>query len=241
MKLKFIKTIPIILILISCKRSDENKLPFLIRQQNVKTHSINTNTQGYGSYNIDYIGRKKDTVELSYILYKFLDDLPKGVFDKIKIRNEKDAVYWKRVFPSNSYISYNSSKSDVKIHVDTTQVIASGNGWVVKNDTVASSYPVLITNNSNDTILFDYKLPIFLEAKNSEGIWKRIEKEHLAWLCTGNPNLLIFPPNEIIITSTIIYDGTFETELRLKLGNIYSNVFKGRINEGQFIKDSINQ
>ena len=45
---------------------------------------------------------------------------------------------------------------------------------------------------------------------------------------------IILPPKEIAITSCPVFDGTFVTSLRLRMGNNISNTFTGKINPRQF-------
>jgi len=52
--------------------------------------------------------------------------------------------------------------------------------------------------------------------------------------CGNCLNMIYFKPNEITITTSVIYDGNYETKLRLRLGeNNFSNIFTGKINRSQ--------
>ena len=99
-------------------------------------------------------------------------------------------------------------------------------------------YPVLLTNNHTDTVTVGYGviLPLEMEAKDSTGLWKPIEKRFI-YACGMGLNSIILPPNEIILTSAPIYKGDFKTDLRLVLGDNFSPVFQGNINYSQFEKE----
>ena len=72
-----------------------------------------------------------------------------------------------------------------------------------------------------------------MKAKDSLSNWKPVEKKW-TYICGNGVGSIILPPNEIVITSAMIYNGGHETDLRLKIGKNYSKTYKGKINYRQF-------
>lgn len=100
------------------------------------------------------------------------------------------------------------------------------------------SYPLFILNQSTTTVemgLGEY-LPLLIEAKDSTGHWKPIQKAYYHHCGTGLTNFYL-PPNEFVLSSCPIFEGDFTTTLRVKhiwsKGN-YSNEFQSNINYSQF-------
>ena len=58
--------------------------------------------------------------------------------------------------------------------------------------------------------------------------------EILTYICGNGLGKIMLPPNEIVVTSAMIYNGHYKTDLRLKIGKNYSKPFKGTINYRQF-------
>ena len=52
--------------------------------------------------------------------------------------------------------------------------------------------------------------------------------------CGNGINSIMLPPNNIILSSKVIYTGDYKTHLRIKLGDNYSKEFRGAINYSQF-------
>ena len=63
------------------------------------------------------------------------------------------------------------------------------------------------------------QIPLLLEAKNQDRVWRAIEEE-FAYLSNFGINPIILKPQKIIVTSVKIYQRSFNTELRLKYGTI---------------------
>lgn len=82
----------------------------------------------------------------------------------------------------------------------------------------------------------NYHIPIVLEAKDSLNNWLPIENVY-AYFCGVGVDKVFLPPNEIAVTSVIIYKGNYETDLRLRLGENLSKPFKGQINYTQFERE----
>ncbi len=103
------------------------------------------------------------------------------------------------------------------------------------NNEGRKAFPVLIQNQSKDTIVIGhgYEIPIITEAKTKDGTWKPIEKNRI-YGCGNGLHAIILAPNEIVISSELVYAGNFKTSLRLKIGTDYSKEFSGTINESQF-------
>lgn len=135
--------------------------------------------------------------------------------------------------------------------MDTSEIIGSGmdgkNTYSMTNDDVRSynfkgkykSYPVFIENVSNDTLSIGFGNRIYpiVEANDSLGNWRPIQKPGTYYCGTGLQSFYL-EPNNILISSCKLYDGDFYTKLRLVLitntGMIKSNEFEGTINYPQF-------
>jgi hypothetical protein len=119
-----------------------------------------------------------------------------------------------------------SDTLNLLIKVDTTQLI---------NNRGFKSYPVLISNKSESSVVIGYcrDIQLLTEAKDPNGVWRPIEKRYRSECCVAG-EYIILPNNEIALTSEVIYVGEFNTLLRLKIKNSYSNEFEGSINLSQF-------
>ena len=134
----------------------------------------------------------------------------------------------------------NYREGKVTIIVDTTQTIKflkTTYNYTKEEleENYYNSHPVLVKNTDEQEIQIGYGLyiPLLLEAKNKNGQWQFIERYHAAG-CGNCLNQIYFKPNEILITTSVIYKGAFTTKLRLRLGNNFSNEFTGNINITQF-------
>jgi hypothetical protein len=116
--------------------------------------------------------------------------------------------------------------ANLLIKIDTTQIISNDG---------RKAFPVLIQNATKDTIYIGYgnQIPIITEAKSKNGEWKPI-KEHFTYMCGVGLHSIILPPNEVVITSELIYSGQFKTKLRIRMEDNYSEEFDGMINKSQF-------
>ncbi|WP_282122679.1 hypothetical protein [Algibacter mikhailovii] len=107
------------------------------------------------------------------------------------------------------------------------------------------AYPVFIRNITQDTVHIDNQdgeLFLIQEAKNKFGEWKPIEY----WIyasCGNSYSYTSLGPNDILILKKAKYQGTFETDMRLKLRTndkiVYSKPFKGSLNIEQFDLDNL--
>lgn len=100
------------------------------------------------------------------------------------------------------------------------------------------SHPVFIKNLSKDTLSIGYGdfIPLIIEAKDSNNIWSPIQRRYIYDCGTGLTDFYL-PNDEILITSCQLFDGDYNTKLRLVFdGNSkqYSNVFDGYIHYSQF-------
>lgn len=137
-----------------------------------------------------------------------------GKFDQYFVRRKRQ----------HSYIHRDSA--NLLIKVDTTQII---------NSLGRKAFPVLVQNQSADTVYVGYgdEIPIVTEARNTDGTWAPIEKQFV-YVCAVGLHAIVLPPDEIVMTSQLVYAGNYSTQLRIKLGNNYSNAFSGNINPTQF-------
>ncbi|MBD8488646.1 hypothetical protein IFO69_07815 [Echinicola sp. CAU 1574] len=186
-----------------------------------------------GNYYVLYIGKEKDTLYVDHFLYSppAPPDSNDSVITVFEKRNNINTLkpFLKELSYNDEYTyPYAQDTNIVKIHVDTTQKIGAG-------------YPVLIRNSENDTIILgtENRIMAQLEACDSTGNWSKIEEEYL-YICGFGLRSLMLGPNQVVLTKVPIFTGDYLTDLRLKLGDNYSNVFSGYIYYRQF-EDRFNQ
>ncbi len=162
-----------------------------------------------------YIGTLTDTIFANYQLH-FGYTQPSPSNGNIDL--QKYYIDWLAKKRNYRY----GQKANVEIRIDTTKKINN-------------SYPILLTNNTKDTIAIGYGniLPLIMEAKDSTGLWKPIE-EPFIYSCGNGIGTIILPPNEVVLSLTAITQGNYPTELRLAYGDNHSQAFKGVINYRQF-------
>lgn len=101
------------------------------------------------------------------------------------------------------------------------------------------SNPIIIKNTSADTLstAFGGLLLIALEAKDQAGSWQTVLEPYIVNCGTGL-EFIELPPDHIIIGAVPQFrNGSFKTQLRLRLGYrdyAYSNSFEGIIDETWF-------
>ena len=104
------------------------------------------------------------------------------------------------------------------------------------------AFPLFIYNSSDSIIKIDTQegwLFIIQEALDLDGKWKPIEYHDYEAVCGNSYGTQFLIPGFSIITKIYVYNGDFQTKLRVKLMTnnqvYYSNEFIGSINRGQFI------
>ena len=139
---------------------------------------------------------------------------------------------------SGKGVSYERMMNDrnFKVYVDTTQTVAIED----EKETTCKAYPVFLVNETKRDLylnLEDGKVTMIQEAKDENGNWQPIEEW---WYsdCGNSDYMVTFRPRKVGMTRIRQYDGSFETELRVKIGTgtgdfIYSHTFRGRINKSQ--------
>jgi hypothetical protein len=167
------------------------------------------------------IGALADTMIVNYRLrYSFCTPpvLPGMKIDK-SLRSDQKKYY---IEQEEKMIFLHGQESNVSIRIDTTKQINN-------------SYPALLTNNEKDTIGIGYGqvLPLIMEAKDSTGKWRPIEKKY-RYFCGVGVGTIILPPKEVVLALVPVTQGNFFTELRLTYGDNHSSPYMGMINYGQF-------
>ena len=245
----------LIFLFTSCSKNQNKELkqdnfPKLTNVKTVQSKFKNDTSVSRSSSNILYIGNLKDSIKLDFSLVEFPFAPPPPPFNdngKLDtVESKKIITKFNQKFKSNPvypyYLSWEKSQkfnawdsSKVSIQVDTNTITKQ----LVVNKNFQkeyyTAYPVLLKNEEQDTIRIGYDrfIPIILEAKDSTNQWKPIEKM-FSFMCGNGLNSLILPPKDIIVSSKVIYKGDYKTDLRIKMGNNYSNKFKGSINYSQF-------
>lgn len=103
------------------------------------------------------------------------------------------------------------------------------------------AYKLFLINTAKYTLnipVQDGRVTIIQQAINKNGEWQDIENFINSWCGVGYRTVHLMPL-EYLIFPTPIYRGNFKTKLRFKLKldkkEIYSNIFMGQINLGQFL------
>ena len=99
------------------------------------------------------------------------------------------------------------------------------------------AFPVFIENISNDTLIVGDgdMFPISIEAKDKDGIWRRILNP-LELECGTDLKAIFLAPHQISITAIPICEGSFRTKIRLVFKSpknqfIFSNAIDGYVEE----------
>lgn len=217
---------------------DKEIFPHFIELETYTDTSVyrNVNSLRRVKYEFLYLGKEEDTIELNYhVNFRSPPPPPPGMEkDTILLINdnlfENYRVDWfdKRKFN-------HSEGSKMEIRVDTSMIIKNRDFRYDSKYKFSKAYPVIIKNQEIDTVTIslNYHIPVVLEAKDSLNDWQPIENVH-AYFCGVGVDRVFLPPNEIAVTSVIIYKGDYKTDLRLRLGENLSKPFKGQINYSQF-------
>lgn len=212
--------------------------PHVIEQETYADTSVYRNETWLRrvKYEFLYLGKEKDTIELNYhVNFRPPPPPPPGM--------EKDTIILTNDNPFESYrVGWEDKKphkhcesSKMEIRVDTSTIVKNLDFRYDLESYFAKAHPVFIKNKEVDTVIIslNYHIPVILEAKDSLNNWLPIENVY-AYFCGVGVDRVFLPPNEIAVTSVIIYKGDYETDLRLRLGNNLSKPFKGQINYTQF-------
>ncbi len=175
------------------------------------------------NYKLYFIGKYQDTIFLNPYLNV-------GPFIVLPSQTQKNEVQLKQKHKLETYFlewtnekKYKySEESNVEILIDT-------------NSLISESYPVLLKNISTDTIFIGYgqHIPLLMEAKDSLGSWKPVQKKFI-YMCGNGVGSIILPPNEYALTLAPIFNGNYKTLLRLSIGKNHSEAFYGKIFYRQF-------
>ncbi|MFI2743333.1 hypothetical protein ACG2LH_11370 [Zhouia sp. PK063] len=252
----------ILLALLGCKQNKQTyhtkrTFPVFVNIETVDEQlKIDTSAMVRSASNVLYIGKDLDTISLNYKWAGFSPFPPPPPFsprhlsknvkiDSVKFRNKVDD-FLKKVKENPVYPYYADfleidkfkswSKAKVLIRIDTSIVTKErAINQYSDEDIFYQAYPVYIKNEEEDSVIIGYDrfIPLILEAKDSLNQWRPIEKNY-KFKCGMGISGIILPPKYVIISSKIIFKGNFKTQLRLKLGNNYSNEYMGYINYSQF-------
>jgi hypothetical protein len=179
------------------------------------------------NYNFYFIGEVKDTVYISPFI-NFSPPPPppfpsgsKTTNTKIITEHEnpfkKYYIEWDEV---RNYKNWKQAKIDIQVN---TAII------------ISNSFPIMLTNSETDTIFIGYgsQVPLIMEATDSLGNWKPIQKRFI-YMCGNGVGSIILPPNQSVITLAPIFKGNYKTKLRIALGDNHSKPFIGFIAYRQF-------
>lgn len=225
----------------------EKVIPFLIDTFDCKITTQIKAEFGVANYFPLYFGIIKDSLILDHKIRPYLPPSPPPLVggatiipqDKHKGYPKTDLNGYEKYFPIYGLIDFTFLDSaNLQIDIDTTQVIKNIDFETLQDSTFAfRAYPVLLKNNSDSILVVGSgtHLDLIMEAKNEQNEWKPIERRFTYFCGTGLPSIIL-PPGESVITSAKIYQGNFETEIRLRMRNHFSPTFKGKININQFRK-----
>lgn len=127
------------------------------------------------------------------------------------------------------------------LHLDTCQTITIRTaGYDFENESFSEglnlAYPLYMRNTSSDTIIIGLgnHISLVLEAKNQFGEWQVIETIY-NYICGTGLNFIISYPDQVTVTAVPIYQGSFKTQCRVRLGKSISESFEASIDLTQFL------
>jgi len=140
--------------------------------------------------------------------------------------------------------NFGKTDANILLQIDTTNIIYQKNFNIdydssYESDLIQSkyyySYPVYMMNNDveNLTVGWGDIIPITKQAKDSMGNWRTVETA-FTHMCGTGLTALNLAPGEIIVTSTVLYQGDYKTKIRLHYNGVYSNEIVEYINYNQF-------
>ena len=223
-------------------------MPFLLDTFDFKTTTKTKDKFGVANYFPLYFGQLKDTLVIDYKIRLYPPPpQPMIVYQPVA---GKDSI----VEPDDKYKDFRGGDEHeayedyftiadiagqipwdsaiIQIHIDTTRTIANLDFGGFQDSTFAfKAYPVLLTNMTDQTAVVGYGTHIALttEVKDKNGQWRPIERPYTYMCGTGLP-IIILPPSESVLTSAPIYQGDFDTDIRLRIGDNFSQTFKGTVN-----------
>jgi hypothetical protein len=234
---------------ITSEQGQEIKMPFLLDTLNFKTTIKTKEKFGTAGYFPLYFGQLKDTIVPNYRIRPYPPPPPPLTIvgdsvikptDKYEQYPKPDHEIYEDYFPvyaSDDCVRWDSTTIEVK--VDTNQTICNIDFRTFQDSTFAfKAYPVFLSNQTNKTIVIGYgtHIALIMEAKDDQGKWRPMERNYTYFCGTGLPDIVL-PSKESVVTSATIYKGDFETDIRLKIGDNYSQVFRGKINLTQLEKN----
>ncbi len=208
-------------------KNRKDEFPHLIDKLKLQYKLNSSKWNNSNIHNALYFGKEKDTILVDHFMNFYETRTKNDTINGIILYKQKS--YKEYVFDENLKLNYKQVDSaDINIRIDTIQIIS--------NNDFEKSYPVIIKNVSNFTLIIGHgeHIPFITEAKDKEGEWKPLQYQYLH-RCGNNLKRLILPPNEIVLTSEVVYSGKFETKLRLRMGKNLSEEFNGFINETQIL------
>ena len=200
--------------------------PFIIDEHQNVGNPVEKEWLSYSNYNLYYIGPYKDSINVDRNLsVKFYNAVLELDFDP-EIDKLPPAEFEQYDNSPHNLSEYSAPAefANLKIEVDTNQYIGN----------IRKTYAVFITNMDKDTAIIAYRseIPAIMEARDKKGEWRPIQEPLKG--CGFEVHSVKLPPNEMVLTSAPVFEGEFKTELRIKIGENYSNPFFGSINYGQF-------
>lgn len=220
----------------------EFEFPYIKDTMEFEVFDMDQKYLSHVEYSFLYVGKIKDTIIPNYrMFFPGSADLPRyddnGQELPSKRNLTKDPYFYQ--YGRDEKFEKHCLDSKVRIEVDTNTMMVNMERLFVRG---YKSYPVLLTNLEKDTIIIGNGsmkgvAPIIMEAQDRNGVWRPIE-EIPPVKCDVGVGKVILPPNQVALTSALIYFGDYETELRLKLGKNYSKPFRGTINYSQFTREN---
>lgn len=229
----------------SCQQVIDSDLVYFPHVKDTLVHEAeyaNRTSLTTAEYRVLYIGPEKDTILTNYF-YSFAPPPPPpppldGQTEEI-IQTKHDTFvnplenYYLDWLVYKDFPRWDSAAIEIKI--DTSVKIHKLAFSLSYTSPCIHAYPIFVKNMETDTIYIGYGnfIPLILEAQDSSQNWRPIE-ERRTYRCGVGVGSIILPPNEMLLTACTIDQGNFQTQLRLKLGQNYSQPFSGNINYSQF-------
>lgn len=205
--------------------------------------------------NLNQYNPKINIKQISQSVNANLNGQSTGVFEALYIGEIRNEISVTKNYKKDKNYDWrtkdlkNLSKLKIQIQIDTTKIIYQENhsidldpsyddASITNQIKYYNAYPVYIINIGTEDLAIGLGdiIPLTKEAKDSLGDWRTIETA-ISHTCGTGLTVLNIEPNELVLTTSKIYLGSYKTKIRLNYYGNYSNEIEEYINYNQFESD----
>jgi len=236
----FFKTflIATLLLSFSCSTPNNNaKKEMIINLNNLlitQTETIKYNHQIEAYFQILYFGSKENNITIDNYNPLSQRQIEEYIMKTQKFSHYNILYYLRKTLPK-------PEKNDLSFNLDTTftyPIVLNrpiNNPYGARVQDTVLAYPLIIENISNSFVAatYDNFVPLSTEAKTKEGQWQSITYPVQIFCGTGIYSHPVFP-NEILITSIPVFEGSMKTKIRFKIQDSLSKEFSVNLDDNIF-------